>query len=227
VIPDTKLNIWEHSKGLLELCRRRAMAEVPEMDSAAQGAGILSSLGLAQGTPLLDGGCAAGHFIHSLIKRDLRFDYHGIDHSPSFIEAGKEAFARLSLDPARLELGSLDDLAGVGYEVAVLINVLSFNPDFRRILGRVIESGAKVIVCRDNFGDKTEILWDVDGFLDPGFNHLKGYWNRWGRVEVEGYLGELGFDVGWIEDNRTKGKVEMVVGKPYTWGFFLARKRRA
>jgi trans-aconitate methyltransferase len=201
------------------------MGEAPEMDSAAQAADILASLALPKGTPLLDGGCAAGHFIHSLKKRQLGLAYQGLDYSPSFIEMGKGAFLGLSLDPGSLSLGSLDDLADVGCEVAVLLNVLSFNPDFRRILDRVREAGARTILVRDNFGEQTSILWERDGFLDPGFNHLKGYWNRWGRADVEGFLGGLGYAVSWIEDRRTKGQVEMVVGKPYTWGFFLAQRR--
>ncbi|MDR2405538.1 MAG: class I SAM-dependent methyltransferase, partial [Deltaproteobacteria bacterium] len=168
MIPDPKLNIWEHSEGLKDLCRKRARNALPEMDSAAQAADILKTLNITPKTPILDGGCGAGHFIHSLAKRELDLDYHGLDYSPSYIEIGKEAFTELSLDPERLFVESLDDLSGIEYGVAVLINVMSFNPDFRRILGRVVETGAKTILVRDNFGQDTAILWDIDGYLDVG-----------------------------------------------------------
>lgn len=225
MIPDPALNIWEHSEGLKGLCLRRALGEAEEMDSAAQAAEILASLGLTPGTPLIDGGCAAGHFIHSLKKRALELDYHGLDYSPSYIEIGKRAFSGLSLDPSRLFLESLDDLAGGDFAVAVLINAMSFNPDFRRILNRLMENGARTILVRDNFGATTRVVWETDGFLDPGFNHLKGYWSRWGRSEVEEFLGDMGYDARWIEDRRSRGQVELVVGKPYTWGFLLAERR--
>jgi SAM-dependent methyltransferase len=227
VIPSTSFNIWEHSEGLLKLCRERALGKAPEMDSAAQAAGILSSLELPKGALVLDGGCASGHFIHSMERRGLGLGYLGVDYSPSFIEAGRGIFESLSLDPESLALESLDEISGLDIQAAVLLNTLSFNPDCRRILDRIIENGAEALVVRDNFGPETEIRWERDGFLDEGFNHLKGYWNRWGRAEVESFLDSLGFDSMWIEDGRTKGLPEMVVGKPYTWGFLLARKRPA
>jgi hypothetical protein len=224
MIPDPKLNIWEHSNSLKELCLKRARNIVEEMDSAAQAAQIIYSLNLSPHTPILDGGCGAGHFIHSLIKRGLDLDYHGLDYSPSYIEIGKMAFSELSFDPERLFLESLDDLYGHDFNVALIINVMSFNPDFRRILGRLVENGAETIIVRDNFGEKTVIRWDIDGFLDEGFNHLKAYWNLWGRNEVETFLNDLGYRVSFLEDKRTKGEVELVVGKPYTWEFLLAQK---
>jgi hypothetical protein len=226
VIPDPELNIWEHSRALLELTRGRALGLAPEMDASAQAAEILSSIDFAAGTPCLDGGCAAGHFIWSLKKRKIELDYRGLDYSPSHISLGKEIFASLKFDPERLILESLDDLKGGDFPIAVLINVLSFNPDYRRILGRLIENGAETIVLRDNFGSATRVRWETDGYLDPGYNHLKGYWNRWGKGEMEEFLGDLGFKALWMEDRRTRGEVEMVVGKPYTWGFCLARRVR-
>ena len=225
MIPDPKENIWEHSEELKALCRRRASGTEPEMDSAAQCAEMLSALGLSRGAPLLDGGCGAGHFIHSLKKRGLELDYYGLDYSPSYIQIGKEAFAELSFGPERLILESLEDLSGREFAAAVLIKVLSFNYDYRSILCRLDAAGAEAVVIRDNFGPETRRLRETDGYLDPGWNHLEGWWNRGGRGEMEEFLGDLGWSAEWIEDRRTKGEPELVVGKPYTWGFLLAKKR--
>jgi SAM-dependent methyltransferase len=201
------------------------MNVAPEMDAARQAAEILASLGPARGARLLDAGCGAGHFIHSLMKRGLDYSYFGVDFSPSMIAIGKEAFRDLGLDPARLLLESLDDLTGYAFDVAVVLNALSFNADFRRPLSRISDAGARTLLLRDNFGPRTVIRWERDGFLDPGHNHLKGYWNEWGEGEVEGFLRQEGFDsVIWIEDRRTGGRAEMVVEKPYHWRFLLARK---
>jgi SAM-dependent methyltransferase len=195
----------------------------PEMDAALQAAQILKELDLSPTTTLLDGGCGAGHFIHSLQKRGLNFKYLGVDYSPTIIQIGKKAYQNLGLDPSCLILESLDDLHDFQFEVAILLNTLSFNPDFRRPINRLVECGAKTLLIRDNFGDTTRIVWEVDGHLDPGANHLKGYWNTWSRQEMEDFLRLLGFQkISWIQDQRTLGQTELVVGKPYHWEFLLA-----
>jgi SAM-dependent methyltransferase len=223
--PNPELNIWEHSKGLRELCLRRAMNLEPEMDAASQAASILAGLGLGKGERLLDVGCGAGHFIHSLIKRGLDINYYGLDYSPSFISIGKEAYMKKGLDPERLFALSIDELYGFPIDIALYLNVLSFNPDFRRPLFRAVENGAKHILVRDSFGDKTIIRWEPDDYLDKGKTHLRSYWNEWSRAEVEEFFKSLGWkSVVFIKDARTGGETELVVGKPYHWEFMLAEK---
>jgi SAM-dependent methyltransferase len=225
MIPDPELSIWDHSKGLEGLLKRRALDLEPEMDCAAQAAEILGSLGLPPGSRLLDLGCGAGHFLHSLRRRGIDLDYRGLDSSPAAVSVGKAAYSALGLDPGMLELASMDDLHGTSAEAALFMNVLSFCPDFRRPVDRAAACGARFILIRDNFGRETEMSWDVDGFLDSGWNHLKGYWNRWSSEEMEGFLAGLGYGCEFIEDRRTGGRPELVVGRPYTWRFLLARLR--
>jgi SAM-dependent methyltransferase len=220
-----ELNIWEHSQGLRELCERRALDLAPEMDSARQAAEIIKGLNLAKGTRLLDAGCGAGHFIHSLIRRGIDLEYYGLDYSPSFIRIGKEAYKKKGLDPSRLFCESMDELSGFPMDMALFLNVLSFNPDFRRPLYRAMENGAGRILARDNFGEKTIIRWEPDGRLDEGHNHLMGYWNEWSREEARDFFKSMGWrTVKFIKDERTGGETELVVGKPYHWEFLLAEK---
>ncbi|MDR3154265.1 MAG: class I SAM-dependent methyltransferase [Deltaproteobacteria bacterium] len=227
MIPDPALNIWEHSRGLAELLERRAMDLAPEMDCAAQAAEILGSLGLPAGARLLDLGCGAGHFLHSLRRRGLVLDYRGLDSSPTAVAIGKAAFRRLHLNPDMLTLASVEDLRGEAADIALFMNVLSFCPDFRRPVDRAADCGARFILIRDNFGPETVISWAPDGYLDEGWNHLKGYWNRWSCAETEGFLEGLGYSCEFMEDRRTGGLPELVVGRPYTWRFLLARREGA
>ncbi|MDR2612758.1 MAG: class I SAM-dependent methyltransferase [Deltaproteobacteria bacterium] len=224
MIPDPDLNIWEHSSVLAGLLRRRARDLGPEMDCAAQAAEILGSLGLPPGSGLVDMGCGAGHFIHSLRRRGIPLDYRGLDSSATAISIGREAYRELSLCPDRLILASMEDFRGTGADSALFMNVLSFCPDFRRPLDRAAACGARVILVRDNFGPETVVTWGEDGYLDEGWNHLKGYWNRWSCREMEGFLGSLGFACEFIEDRRTGGRPEPVVDRPYYWRFLLARR---
>ena len=226
MIPDPLENIWEHSQNVLELYRRRARGE-GEMDASAQAAEILAPFIDFFPTPprLLDAGCGSGYLWHSFRKRGLEVDYFGLDYSPSLIRIGREELPAFGLPPERLVCGSLEDLGEGSFDLAVLINTLTFCPDFREPLDRLAGSGAKVILIRDNFGSETVRRWETDGYLDPGFNHLKAYWNQWGTAELADFLNGLGFKVEPIVDRRTGGRVEMVVDKAYYWSWLLAVKR--
>ncbi|MDR0880974.1 MAG: class I SAM-dependent methyltransferase [Candidatus Adiutrix sp.] len=221
MIPDTELNIWEHSQNVRQLYRQRSLGEVGEMDASAQGAELLAPfITQAERPPrLLDAGCGSGYLWPSLKKRGLKVEYHGLDYSPSLIDIGRET---LGLPPERLICGSIEDLRGQSFDLVALINTLSFGPDFRQPLARLADTGARAIVIRDNFGPETIRRWETDGYLDPGYNHLKAYWNQWQTAEVAGFLAGYGFTVTEVPDRRTRGRVEMVVDKPYYWSWLVA-----
>jgi len=222
--PDSGLNIWEHSVGLKELYARRAEGLEEEMDASAQAAELLAPFIRAAPVPprLLDVGCGSGYLWHSFRGRGLAVEYHGLDYSPGLIEIGRRILPAHGVPAERLLCGRLEDLSGREFEAAALVNILTFCADFREPLERLAETGLKALVVRDNFGDRTMIRWETDGFLDPGWNHLKGYWNQWSRAEVTAFLEERGFVVTPVEDARTRGRAEMVVGKPYYWSWLAA-----
>ncbi|MDR1309739.1 MAG: class I SAM-dependent methyltransferase, partial [Deltaproteobacteria bacterium] len=91
MIPPPALNIWEHSRQLRELCRRRAMGLEPEMDCAAQGAELLSHFVDRRGMRLLDVGCGGGHLVHSLTRIGIELDYYGLDFSPAMVGLARKA----------------------------------------------------------------------------------------------------------------------------------------
>ena len=222
--PNPELNIWEHSAGLRALYARRAEGLEEEMDASAQAAELLASFIRASPTPprLLDAGCGSGYLWHSFRRRGLAVEYHGLDFSPGLIEIGRRILPAHGVPAERLLRGRLEDLHGRQFEAAALINTLTFCPDFHEPLERLADCGLKALVIRDNFGDRTLIRWETDGFLDPGWNHLQGYWNQWSRAEVTAFLEERGFTVEAVEDIRTRGRAEAVVGKPYHWSWLRA-----
>lgn len=223
MIPDPADNIWEHSQNVRDLYRRRAHGH-GEMDCAAQCAELLAPLLPRFERPprLLDAGCGSGYLWHSFNKRGLTLDYFGLDYSPSLIAMGQEVLPAYGLPAERLKCGAIEDLVAQPYDVVTLLNTLTFCPDFRRPLDRLMATGAKIFVIRDNFGPGTEIRWEIDGYLDEGYNHLKAYWNRWSEDDVIDFLAAQGFQVNQVGDNRTQGAVEMVVGKTYYWSWLVA-----
>jgi SAM-dependent methyltransferase len=194
------------------------------MDCAAQGARLAAPFLSSPEDRLLDVGCGGGHLLHSLRRLGLRCEYVGLDYSPTIVRAARKAFKRLGLDPQSVVLGDAAQLHGFECDVAVMINTLSFNPDFRAPLERLVETGARALIVRDNFGPRTVVRWEADGFLDEGFNHLKGYWNQWSVSETIAFLAERGFVCEKVPDDRTRGRIEEVVGKPYRWSWLVARK---
>ncbi|MCL2028830.1 MAG: class I SAM-dependent methyltransferase [Deltaproteobacteria bacterium] len=225
--PDPELNIWEHSAGLRELYARRAEGLEAEMDASAQAAELLAPFIRAAAAPprLLDAGCGSGYLWHSFRRRGLAVEYHGLDYSPSLIEIGRRILPAHGVPAERLLCGRLEDLRGRRFEAAALINTLTFCPDFREPLERLAETGLKTLVIRDNFGDRTRISWEADGYLDPGWNHLKGYWNQWSRAEVTAFLAKRAFAVEAVEDERTRGRAESMVGKTYYWSWLRAVRK--
>src|SRR5258707_8238196 len=106
-----RYSIWEHSATVHQLYRARARDEAVEMSCAAQAAELLAPL-VTSGDTLLDAGCGSGYFFHSLRRRDIPAEYHGIDASPSLIAIGREELPRFGLAPERLSVLRIEDLDG-------------------------------------------------------------------------------------------------------------------
>ncbi len=232
MIPNPEYNIWEHSAQVRRLYSQRAHGH-HEMDSSAQGAELLApyieanSKAHPGSTPrLLDAGAGSGYFYHSLAKRNLAVDYYGLDYSPSLIEIGQSILPAYGLPKERLSCQAIEDIIDLHFDFIVLINTLTFCPDFREPLDRLMATKPQVILIRDNFGPETIIRWELDGYLDPGYEHLKAYWNQWNYTEVAEFLKEAGYLVHSVVDRRTGGQEELVVGKSYFWSWLRAEKEK-
>ena len=225
MIPDPKENIWEHSSNVVELYSRRAQG-LDEMDAAAQCAELLEPFIRQASRPpkLLDAGCGSGYLWHSFKKRDLEVEYTGLDYSPGLIEIGRRILPGHGLPADRLVCGRIEDLHDLSFDLAALLNTLTFCPDFREPLDRLIATGARVIVIRDNFGPQTVIRWETDGYLDEGYNHLKAYWNQWSLKEVRDFFSRFNYRTEEVVDRRVGGRMELVVDKPYYWSWLVAVK---
>ncbi len=218
-------NIWEHSAVVRDLYARRAGGEAPEMDAHAQAVEILAPNLLSNEgkTSVLDAGCGSGYLWHSFRTRNLELEYHGLDCSPSLIELGRRFLADFGLPAERLEVGLIENLRE-RFDVVVCLNTLSWLPDWRLPLDRLCAAARNFLLIRTNLGKNQKTRWEVDGYLEEGFNHLNAYWNVYPEQEVCDFLSAEGFEVEVIRDRRTGSLMEMVVGKPYWWKFILARR---
>lgn len=215
-------NIWEHSAAVLDLYVRRARGVEEEMTCAAQAAELLG--GLAKpGESLLDAGCGTGYFYHSLRKRGLALEYHGVDATAVFIERGREALAPAGLAADRLVCGRLEDLDGAVDHV-LCMNVLSNLDNYHRPLERLLGMARRSLVLRESIKDGAEYRYVEDKYLDGG-RPLRVHVNAYDRRDIMAFIRDLGFEVREVVDRRSGGGPELVIDYPHYWTFLVAVRR--
>jgi hypothetical protein len=219
-------SIWEHSASTRDLYRRRCRGEAEEMTAHAQAAELLAPL-VEQGDTLLDAGCGCGQFFHSLRSRDIPVDYWGIDASPTLVEIGTEELPAFGLPPERLRVLRIEDLAGEADHV-VCINVLSNIDNYHRPLERLLLTARKTVILRESVDRAASYGYVRDHYLDSGVE-LNVYVNTYPYDELLAFVESYGYSVEYVEDRRTSGRPELVIGHPHHWKFFVARRedRRA
>lgn len=213
-------SIWEHSASVRELYARRCREESEEMTCAAQAAEILATLA-APGDSVLDAGCGSGYFFHSLRRRKIPVTYLGIDAAPSLIAIGQQVLPAYGLDPEHLRTLRIEDLTGSADHV-LCMNVLSNIDNYHRPLERLLKVARKTVILRESFKEGAAYSYVRDRFLDSGVD-LRVYVNAYDKSEVAALVSDYGFTPQWIEDRRTRGQPEMVIGHPHYWTFLLAQ----
>ncbi len=214
-------SIWEHSSTIKDLYARRCRLEVPEMTSHAQAAELLAPR-VVPGDSLLDVGCGSGYFYHSLRSRGIPAAYHGVDASPSLIEIGQRHLPAYGLPPDRLRQLRIEDLEAEVDHV-VCINVLSNIDNYHRPLERMLLSARKSVIIRESLARSSTYSYVEDRFLDEGAN-LRVHVNTYAVEEMIEFIESYGFRAEAIEDRRTRGEPELVIGYPHHWTFLVAER---
>jgi ubiquinone/menaquinone biosynthesis C-methylase UbiE len=217
----TRYCIWEHSASVSELYRRRCRREAEEMTAHAQAAELLRGR-VTAGDTLLDAGCGSGYFYHSLTSRGLAVEYWGIDAAPSLIAIGRAELPAFGLPAERLQVVRLEDLDGE-FDHIVCINVLSNLDNYHRPLERLLRMARKSVILRESLKDGAVYSYVRDEYLDPDVE-LNVHVNHYDRAELEAFIRGYGFNARMIEDRRSAGQPELVIGYPHYWTFVLAER---
>jgi ubiquinone/menaquinone biosynthesis C-methylase UbiE len=219
-----RYNIWEHSRTVRDLYRQRCLREVEEMTAHAQAAELLGRH-IVPGDTLLDVGCGAGYFYHSLKERMMDVEYWGIDASPSLIDIGHETLSRFGLSKVRLQNVRIEDADG-NFDHLVCINVLSNIDNYHRPLERMLTMARKTVLLRESLKKGSQYQYVEDRFLDDG-SRLNVHVNHYDAEEMKKFIASYGFTVDEIVDRRTNGQPELVIGYPHYWTFLLATRSGA
>lgn len=212
-------SIWEHSRHIRDLYRRRCRREEPEMTCAAQAAELLAER-VRAGDSLLDAGCGSGYFFHSLRDRGITAEYHGIDAAAGLVAIGREEMPAHALPAGRLQALRIEDLDG-SVDHVVCMNVLSNLDNIHRPLERLATMARRSLVLRESIGERSTYRYVRDDHLDPGVD-LKVHVNTYSRDEVTGLLESMGFATRVVTDRRTGGDPEQVIGYDHRWTFVVA-----
>jgi SAM-dependent methyltransferase len=213
--------IWEHSATVRDLYRRRCRCEAEEMTAHAQAAELLQQR-ISAGDTLLDAGCGSGYFYHSLRLRGIPLEYWGVDAAPTLIAIGRAELPRFGLSEDRLRTVRLEDLDGE-FDHIVCINVLSNIDNYHRPLERLLNMARKTVILRESLKDGAEYSYVRDEYLDPDVT-LNVHVNHYDRAQFADFIRGYGFEPKLIEDRRSGGQPELVIGYPHHWSFVVAER---
>lgn len=218
-----RYSIWEHAKSVTELYARRCRRDAEEMTSHAQAAELLAER-VSPGDSVVDAGCGSGYFFHSLATRDLPVCYWGVDASNTLLDVGRGILPAFGLPSKRLVTARLEDIDGEADHV-VCINVLSNIDNYHRPLERILKMARKSVILRESlWAGPSTYQYVRDDYLDAGVD-LKVHVNHYSLDEITRFVEGYGFDVTIVEDRRSGGKPELVIGYPHHWTFLVADRR--
>lgn len=219
-----KHNIWEHSASVRQLYRQRCLLQAEEMTAHAQAAEIIAEHARPH-DELLDVGCGSGYFFHALQKRVPQIEYWGLDASAALIGIGQDVLSGFGLPSERLQCLRIEDAAG-DFDHVVCINVLSNIDNYHRPLERMLRMAKKTVVLRESLKHGAEYHYVRDNFLDPGVD-LNVHVNHYDLDDVMSFIQRYGFAVRYVQDRRTRGAPESVIGHLHYWGFLVATRLTA
>ncbi len=192
------------------------------MSCAAQAAELIAELA-RPGESLIDAGCGTGYFFHSLRRRGIVLEYHGIDASPPFIALARNELAAFGLPADRLRTLRIEDFQGSADHV-LCMNVLSNIDNYHRPLERLLKAARRSLILRESIKEGSSYSYVRDNFLDPGVD-LHVHVNAYDRSELVAFIERHGFAAREVADRRSGGQPEMVIGHPHHWTFLVATRR--
>jgi ubiquinone/menaquinone biosynthesis C-methylase UbiE len=200
--------VWNQDKAYGEIMYKRAIGELPEMESSKSLRELIRPLYHLE-MKIIDVGCGSGHYLRSLRELDPKIDYTGLDSTPYYIELARKAFHNFFI------VGDIYNLAfkdGI-YEMALCSNLLLHLPTIKRALSELIRVSSRYIIARTLIGEFNYVIKQVRNFNNhseedlidrtgnpTSFNYLNIYTEQYIREVIKTIDKRLHVEI--IKDNN-------------------------
>lgn len=199
----------EHSKGwsngndwgvdkteeYAQVLYKRAIGELPEMESSKATAKILS-IWVKDGDSILDVGCGVGHYLRSLKNRlTCNFFYTGVDNSPLYIELAEKAYP--GRDRVNFHKGDIYQLpfSQKSFDIVMANNVFLHLRSIEQPLRELHRVARKYVLIRTLVGDRSFRIQEVraldDEFNEDGSPKSFNYFNIYSKTYIERLLSNM------------------------------------
>ena len=154
--------VWDKNTNYGETLYKRAIGELPEMESSKKMAKELAKK-IQNYDKVLDVGCGSGHYLRSF-RREIGNDFYytGIDATEEYIEFARKAFKS---DPnSNFEVSDIYsiDIMDASYDIVTCNNVLLHLPSIEIPINELIRVGKKFILIRFLCGEHSFRIKDVN-----------------------------------------------------------------
>ena len=194
---------WDKETGYGEVLYKRAIGELPEMESSKSVASVLKRH-IRQGDSLLDVGCGAGHYLRSLKAQiNYKFYYTGVDTTKNYLDFAIRAFANDK--NANFKLSDIYhlDFNDDSFDIVMCNNLLLHLPSIKQPLFELIRVAKRKVLIRSLFGDRSFRVQEVrrqdnrEEFDQNGEPLSFGFYNIYGRSYIEDLLSSNGAVKSW------------------------------
>ena len=144
-----------------DLLFKRAIGELPEMESSKAVAKIMKGL-IRRGDHILDVGCGVGHYLRSLLREiEVPFAYTGVDTRAHYMELARQAWR--GHDNVHFEVADIFSLPfnDSAYDIVICCNVFLHLPSIQVPLREVVRVGRRHILIRTLVGERSFRIQEV------------------------------------------------------------------
>ena len=149
--------IWKKKPSVEQRTFLRVKGSLKEMESAKQLREIIKKIYKPE-MHILDVGCAAGHYYHSLRRIDKNIKYTGIDSTKDYIRFGKKFFDKNK--NVSLSLGNIFDLNKKfkkNYDITFCCNLLLHLPSIEIPIRNLLQTSKKFCIIRTLLSNKSHL----------------------------------------------------------------------
>ncbi len=160
-VTETKWRVWDNELTYGDTLYRRAIGELPEMESSKKMAKEVAMV-FTPGNSVCDIGCGAGHYLRSLERvLPVGFLYRGVDATANYVALAQKAFAsRPNTDFLQSDIFDID-LPDSSQDVVMCNNVLLHLPSIARPLRELVRISRRHVLVRCLIGDRSFRIQDV------------------------------------------------------------------